>query len=192
MPTLLLIRAGRTEYESQGRIQGTLDVPLSEDGRRQVEEAAEQLLASGVTLDALYGGPCRAAQQTAEILGERLHLRPKTLEPLHNLDQGLWQGRLVEEVRNTQPKVFRQWQEQPETVCPPGGETLQEARQRCRKALQKVLKKHKRGSVALVLPEPLATVVRGLLTEQEVSGLWPTDRALATAMLWESIPLSVS
>jgi broad specificity phosphatase PhoE len=38
---LLLIRPGVTEYDQQGRIQGTLDIPLCEDGRRQVEAMVE-------------------------------------------------------------------------------------------------------------------------------------------------------
>ena len=63
MLEILLIRTGATEYECQGRIQGTLDVPLSDDGRQQVEKVAEQL--RGQTVEALYAGPCRATQQSA-------------------------------------------------------------------------------------------------------------------------------
>ena len=37
MLTILLVRSGLTEYDCQGRIQGTLDVPLSGEGRQQVE-----------------------------------------------------------------------------------------------------------------------------------------------------------
>ena len=83
----------------------------------------------------------------------------KTLDKLQNLDHGLWQGMLVSDVKTKQPKVYRQWQEQPETVCPPQGETLCTAKQRVQAALAKLLKKHKAdGLVAIVVPEPLASV----------------------------------
>src|SRR5215211_7445193 len=99
MLTILLIHSGITEFDSQGRIQGTLDVPLCEEGRRQAEAMAEELAARSAPVDALYAGPCLSAQQTAEILGEKLDLKPKTLKRLHNLDQGLWQGLLFDEVK---------------------------------------------------------------------------------------------
>ena len=43
MVRVLLIRPGATEYDQQGRVQGTLDVPLCEDGRQEVEKMVEEL-----------------------------------------------------------------------------------------------------------------------------------------------------
>ena len=113
MLSILLVRSGRTEYDCQGRIQGTLDVPLSEDGRAEVAAGAAEILDRHVELAALYAGPCRSAQETAEILAERLKLKVKTIDLLHNLNQGLWQGLLFDEVKAKQPKVYRQWQDKP-------------------------------------------------------------------------------
>ena len=36
--TLVVIRAGATDYEMQGRIRGTLDVPLCEQGIEEAEQ----------------------------------------------------------------------------------------------------------------------------------------------------------
>ena len=52
MLKLILIRTGETEYECQGRVQGTLDIPLSEDGRLQVEKVASEL--RNTPIDACY------------------------------------------------------------------------------------------------------------------------------------------
>jgi broad specificity phosphatase PhoE len=75
-------------------------------------------------------------------------------------------------------------------VCPPEGETLHDARARLRPILQRLSRKHKQAAVALVVPEPLATLLHGLLTDQEVSRLWPTSKA-GGASSWESLPLAV-
>ncbi|MEM9657253.1 MAG: histidine phosphatase family protein [Planctomycetota bacterium] len=187
MLRVLLIRTGATEYDCQGRIQGTLDVPLSEDGRQQVERAAEQLSEAANSVKALYSGPGRSAQQTADILGEKLGLKSKTLEKLRNLDQGLWQGMLVQEVKSKQPKVYRQWSERPDTVCPPQGETLNSARERLQDVLAKLARKHKTGDIALVLPDPLASVLRSILRDDDVSRLW--DVKSLDKPLWEPIAL---
>ena len=90
MLKVLLIRTGATEYDSQGRVQGTLDVPLSEDGRQQVELVADELRYQSI--DALYTGPCRATRQSAEMLAEQLQLKAKIIDSFSNLDHGLWQG----------------------------------------------------------------------------------------------------
>jgi probable phosphoglycerate mutase len=186
MLTILLIAAGRTEYDCQGRIQGTLDVPLSDDGRDEVRAGADQLAGEHAEITALYVGPCRSAQETADILAERLELKPKTLEKLHNLNQGLWQGMLFDEVKAKQPKVYRQWQEKPETVCPPEGETLQEARDRLKKGLAKLTKKHKTGTIALVLAQPLAGILRGMLRQEDSEELCLAQ--CPGKPLWEAIP----
>ncbi len=55
-------------------------------------------------------------------ISEALGLKLKKLDHMENLNQGLWQGVLIDDVRVKQPKVYRQWQEHPETVCPPEGE----------------------------------------------------------------------
>ena len=40
---VLLVRPGATDFDDQGRIKGTLDMPMSERGRQQVNSLAEQL-----------------------------------------------------------------------------------------------------------------------------------------------------
>ena len=80
-----------------------------------------------VKLDYLYVAPCESALQSAERIGDRNFCRQKTVDCLRNLDHGLWQGKLVSEVRRLQPKVYRQFQEHPTDVCPPEGETVQAA-----------------------------------------------------------------
>ena len=185
MLNILLIRTGSTEYASQGRVQGTLDVPLSEDGRNQVEIIADQIQDQQIL--AMYTGPCRATQQSAEILAERLNLKTKTVDDLRNLDHGLWQGMLIEDVKQKQPKVYRQWNEHPETVCPPEGESLQEVRERLQIALSKIAKKQKSGTIAVVVSEPVTSVLKNVLRDDELGNLWAVEDGGDSS--WELIPM---
>ena len=185
MLNVLLIRTGSTEYASQRRVQGTLDVPLSEDGRNQVETVADQIQDQQIL--AMYTGPCRATQQSAEILADRLNLKTKTVDDLRNLDHGLWQGMLIEDVKQKQPKVYRQWNEHPETVCPPEGESLQEVRERLQIAMSKIAKKQKSGTIAVVVSEPVTSVLKNVLRDDELGNLWEVDDAGDSN--WELIPM---
>jgi probable phosphoglycerate mutase len=185
MMQILLVRPGTTEYDQQGRVQGTLDIPLCEDGRQEVAAMVTELRDKPVS--AVYASPGTSSAQTAEAIAAAFELKVKTLDKLQNLDQGLWQGMLVDEVKTKQPKVYRQWQDQPEMVCPPQGETLVAAKQRVQAALAKLLKKHKPGELpAIVAPEPLASVFRNVLGHDGWGDLW---RCTSGGARWELLEL---
>jgi phosphoserine phosphatase len=187
MLRIALVRPGSTDFEEQGRIMGTLDIPLNEHGATQVAQAVHDL--AQLKIDAVYASPNGSAQQTALAIAGSQGIRVKTLDNLQNLDHGLWHGKLIEEVKQTQPRVYRQWQDHPETVCPPEGESVSEAKQRVTTALRKLMKKHASGVVALVVPEPLASLVRCYLADDRLGDLW---KAECDCGRWELIDIDPS
>ena len=170
MIQFILIRPGATEYDLQSRIQGILDIPLCEEGKKQAAATAEAL--RGYSPKALYCTPCSSAEETAELVGTALGLKPKPLDRLQNINLGLWQGQLVDEVRHKQPKVYKQWQEHPEGVHPPEGEMLAEVEKRMEEALEKLVRKHRTGAIIVVVPEPLASLIQHRLTGKKMGDLW--------------------
>lgn len=173
MVQIVLIRPGSTEYDEQGRIQGTLDIPLSEQGQQEALRLAAELAGLGISV--IYSSECLSAAETAKCIADALRIKLKKLDNMQNLNQGLWQGMLVEDVRQKQPTVYRQWQEQPEIICPPEGEMLAEAEERVHAALRKLIKKHKGATIGLVIPEPLACLTEGVLRHAPPSDLWKAD-----------------
>jgi broad specificity phosphatase PhoE len=173
MVQFLLIRPGSTDFDEQGRIKGTLNLPLSEVGALQVGRIVGEL--HDTRIDHLYTSPCQSAAQTAAAVAIDHRLRAKVLDELQNLDHGLWQGKLIDELKQGQPKVFRQLQEHPETVCPPQGEPVGAALERARNVVQRLLRKHKSGTIALVVPEPLASLVQSVLCHCTVGDLWEAE-----------------
>ena len=167
-----IVRAGTTEFERQGRILGTLDVPLHSDADEEIEEIIRH--PNELPIDAVYASPGQSSIETAERLCEAWGLRYKLVELLQNIDLGLWQGLLFEEVKHKQPKVFRQWQEYPETVCPPEGEMLQAARERIEPFLSKIYKKYKNGVVVVVVPDPVAALLVSMLRQTQLKDIFPT------------------
>jgi broad specificity phosphatase PhoE len=170
MLKIVLVRPGSTDYDDQRRIQGSLDIPLNTHGTHEVQQLISPLKSQGI--EVIYCSGCEPAVSTAQILAEGLDAKIKKLDRMCNLNHGLWQGLTVDEVKHKQPKVYRQWSEQPESVCPPEGETVAEARQRVDVALAKVVRKHKQGAIAIVAPEPLASIVRASLGRGELGDLW--------------------
>jgi len=170
MLSVILIRPGSTDYDVQQRIQGSLDIPLNEQGIVEATGLVEPLRDRG--LEIIYSPVSEPSMQTAKIIAKALEIKFRKIERMENLDLGLWQGMLVEDVRRKQPKVYRQWQEQPENVCPPEGEMLGEADERVRAALIKLLKRHKEGTIGVVIPEPLRSLARRFIAHEELGDLW--------------------
>ena len=189
MVRVVLIRPGTTDYDEQGRIKGTLDIPLNDFGNNQTAQAADEL--SELDIEIVYSSPCQAAAETAAVLANSLGVKSKSVNRLQNLDHGLWQGKLIDEVKSTQRKVYKQWQEQPETVCPPEGETLSSARQRVQTALEKILKKHKTGTIGMVIPGPLWSIVRSTLDNSDLGDLWQAETECGSWVMIDVTPDSV-
>jgi phosphoserine phosphatase len=173
MLRIYLIRPGSTDFDEQGRIKGSLDIPMNASGSSQAVRVAGEL--EGEAIEVVYTSPAQSAVQTAETLATSLKVKVKVLDKLQNLDHGLWHGKLIEEVKQRQPKVYRLWQEHPETVCPPEGETLASAQERVRHSMKRLLKKHRTGVIALVVPDPLASILRCCVQHGELGDLWKAE-----------------
>lgn len=156
-----VIRPGETDFDAQDRIQGALDLPMNACGVAQVEELVETLRTA--ELDWIYTSPSEPALTTAEILGRELHVSVRVLDGLTNANLGLWQGLSRKEIRQKQPRVFRQWEEAPESVCPPCGELPEEVADRMARALRKPMRRG--GRFAIVASDPIAGLV-----DQQLSG----------------------
>jgi phosphoserine phosphatase len=159
MSTVVLVRPGCTDFDEQKRIQGSLELPLNERGQCQLAKVIDAIRDQPV--EAVITSPCDPCRSTAEAVALAFDITLKEKKELCNLDQGLWQGLCVVEIRKKFPRVFKQWEESPETVCPPEGETVEIAFERIAEALRKPLKKY--DSFVVVASEPLASLVSCML-----------------------------
>jgi phosphoserine phosphatase len=170
MTQIVLIRPGSTDFSTEGRIQGNLDVPLNDKGNAEVAQLCSEMGAT--SLDLIYYSGTEPASRTAHLLAQALGVKCKPLTQLENMNQGLWQGLLVEEVRRKQPTVYRHGEDSPECLRPPGGEAVCDVQARVAGAMTKLMKKHREGTIGLVAPEPVASFVQAWLTRTEPRELW--------------------
>ena len=179
---VLIVRPGCTELDDQGRISGTLDLPLSKSGVDQITKMAAEL--SELSIDKVYAGPGAAAKQTADLLAENRKVKVKLEDDLRNLDYGLWHGKRLEELKETQPKLVKMWQDQPHSICPPDGETVDDLESRVQRFVKKLTKKYKTGAVIVVTAEPVACVVKSILENADISENWTIE---ANSGTWDAV-----
>jgi broad specificity phosphatase PhoE len=125
MPKVILVRHGESVWNSQRRIQGSLDPELSPCGRRQTDLLVSQFrphLTPAVA--AIYSSPLRRAAQTADQIAVAYQI-PVVHEPdLREMSLGKWEGKTVAEIQATYPGCYEQWLEDPLAFPAPGGEDL--------------------------------------------------------------------
>lgn len=134
---LFLIRHGETDWNVEGRYQGQADPPLNDQGLRQARSLARRLQGRG--LEVLYTSPLLRASATAEILSGLLGVPLRVDARLMEINLGRWQGRLATDIACEDSDLFRRWHREPWAVLPPGGESLDQVRDRVFAAADEIL-----------------------------------------------------
>lgn len=154
--TLYLIRHGETEGGEVKRYKGSIDVPLSEKGIKQVEQVAKYLNRSYRShkscnsLGAVYSSPLIRALKSAEIIAKPHGLEPIVIPDLRERSFGIWEGMSFNEIKDKYPEEFEAWTGNPLKYSPIGGESTVEVRDRVVNALDNLLSNHNKEDIAIV------------------------------------------
>ncbi len=148
MLTIYLLRHGQTEWNAEGgKYLGRTDLPLTEKGLAQAQEAASQL--TGIRFDAVYSSPLQRAYKTAQIAGGGAPVMPDTR--LLETDFGAWEGKTKEETQKEDPALTASWEEDPSKTRAGGtGETALNVLTRVNEFFTELQQRHSEGNILVV------------------------------------------
>jgi probable phosphoglycerate mutase len=130
---LYCIRHGESTYNAQGRVQGHLNIPLSELGRRQAAALAE--VSRGFAAEAIFCSPLQRARETAEPIAAALALPLREEPGLIEIKVGIFQGHSRNELDRICPAEYARWRSGDPDYVVPGGESRRALMQRGREVL---------------------------------------------------------
>ncbi|PWK14821.1 histidine phosphatase family protein [Tumebacillus permanentifrigoris] len=122
---LILVRHGETSGNALRQYIGRTDLPLNERGSQQIIELRNRLAPLLTKVTRLSHSPLLRTQQTAELLipdFDQHSADPRLLE----LNFGDWEAQTYAELEATAREQLWRWYDDPWTVAPPNGETLQD------------------------------------------------------------------
>lgn len=134
--TIYFVRHGQTVWNTEHRVQGTLNTPLTALGIEHARQNAATLLEAVPEVASLHfvSSPLGRARQTMEIMREHIGLPRDGYavdDRLAELNFGAWQGLLMSEIRSRHAEDWAVRQTPSKwTHRPPGGETYQEVSER--------------------------------------------------------------
>ncbi len=122
MPTrLYLVRHGATQLTAENRFSGEVGVDLSDEGRHQAQRLAKRISDDGIK--AVYASPLSRTKETAEILAKPHRLTPILRDGLKEISHGRWEGLTRKEVEARFGPEYSDWEADPFTFAPEGGES---------------------------------------------------------------------
>ena len=146
---IVLVRHGATDWNLQGRCQGSTDRDLSDVGIRQADQIAELL--SEQEINAIYSSSLRRAQQTAERISQPHKLPVLIEEDVRELDHGELEGLTFNEIKANYGDFLVRWRSEPAEICVPGGERLADVAERAWNGLHQIVQRHADAERILVV-----------------------------------------
>lgn len=144
-----LVRHGETEWNTQRRLQGQIDIGLNPTGLRQAEAAGRGLKPAGIT--ALYSSDLQRAWVTAGCIGTALGLVPQPAPELRERGYGLFEGLTYDEARSQYPEGYAAFERRDPDYDFVTGESLKTLFARVTGKLQALAARHGGENVVVVL-----------------------------------------
>jgi len=145
---LFVLRHGQTAWNAEMRIQGHVDEPLNDAGRRQAERLARALVDE--PLAAVYSSDLQRARATAEPLAVATGAPLVTDVRLRERGFGRFEGRTYAEIVRQWPQEAERWRRREPDFGPGGGEALQAFYTRCVDAALELAAGHPGQVIAVV------------------------------------------
>jgi probable phosphoglycerate mutase len=145
---VFMVRHGATVLTEEDRFAGATDVALSDEGRAQVRQLARRL--SGEKIAAVYASPLGRTVETAQILAEPHKLEVQTRDGLREINHGRWEQMTRREVEEKFPEEAAEWEKDPYTFAPVGGESGLAVTARALPALIDLVREHSGEHILVV------------------------------------------
>jgi broad specificity phosphatase PhoE len=145
---VFMVRHGATILSAEDRFAGATDVPLSDEGREQTRRLAERLTHESVA--AVYASPLGRTVETAQILAAPHKLDVQTCDGLREISHGRWEQMTRREVEEKFPEEAAEWEKDPYTFAPLGGESGLAVTARALPTLIELVRKHGGQNILVV------------------------------------------
>ena len=180
------LRHAHTQYNAERRYAGSIDIPLSESGVRDAQQASQKL--AGMKFDMVITSGLKRAIQTAEILvGTSAPIIHNELCNERNF--GIMEGLTWEDIQTLQPPVLMiNVGNDLHTVNPKGGEPFEDVWERARKFRQLLFQAYAGANILVVSHGVFLQMFHGLLrglTCIESLGTYPSNLELAKFLFEE-------
>ena len=158
---VFMVRHGATVLSAEDRFAGATNVELSDEGREQTRRLAQRL--SREKIAAVYTSPLGRTLETAHILAAPHKLNVQVRDGLREIDHGRWETLTRREVEEKFPEEAAEWEKDPYTFAPLGGESGLAVTARALPALIELVRNHPGDAILIVSHKATIRLLLSLL-----------------------------
>jgi probable phosphoglycerate mutase len=187
---IIAIRHGETAWNAARRLQGHVDVPLSERGCAQAQAVARALTGDGNSdsaIAAVYASDLARAFETGRAIAQAVHAPMTAVRNLRERSFGDWEGRSYADLRVEFPDQAERWRKRDPHWSPPGAaENLLQFRERISHAVQDLAACHLDEQIVIVAHGGVLDALYRLATGLDLQAprTWALDNAAINRLLW--------
>src|SRR5437899_1975577 len=145
---VFMVRHGATVSSAEDRFAGATDVALADEGREQTRRLADRL--SHEKIMAVYASPLGRTVETAQILAGPHKLEVQTRDGFREINHGRWEQMTRREVEEKFPEEAAEWEKDPYTFAPMGGESGLAVTARALPALIELVREYPAADILVV------------------------------------------
>jgi probable phosphoglycerate mutase len=189
---ILAIRHGETAWNVDTRIQGHLDIPLNDTGRRQAERLARALAARD-EIHAIYSSDLQRAFHTAQAIAAATGAPLTAHRGLRERGFGIFEGKTYVEIEQAWPEESLHWRRRTPHWAPQGGESLLQVRERITHTLHELAAQHPGQQIILVAHGGVMDQLYRAATGQDLQAprTWELGNTAVNRLLWTPEGLSL-
>lgn len=175
MVELYIIRHGRTVWNASGKIQGSTDIELNDEGRSAAAATGAAWEQMGLHFDAVYSSPLNRAMETARLVSGYTGLPIQEDCRLRELSFGVLEGGSVAHINDAgfdpehgcffdHPECYQR---------PKDGESLEELCERAKDFLTELFSKYSHGERILIVGHgAMNKALMRVMKKSELKDFW--------------------
>lgn len=170
---IYLARHGESQWNVEGRLQGSFDSILTKKGIEQSQKLSAYLNQQGMAIDCIYSSPSLRALATAKIIAADRGLSVRQHSALKEMNVGSWQGQTWTTIKQKYPvEYYHYWQQPAHYQGANGGEDFQAVQQRLRFFLEEMLREKQGENILIVSHGVIITSLLNIYQKQPLDKLW--------------------
>lgn len=173
--TIYIVRHGQTEWNLLGKTQGHGNSDLTPKGIEQAELLADSM--TKYPIDYIYSSDLGRAYQTAEIIGNKLSIEVEKTEALREMNFGTWEGRIIKDIIEEDPELYKMWRNEPHLAKIPQGETLSQIKERTDAFIKEINEKYDGKHIVLVTHSLCARIMLLSFLDSYVKNIYRINQA---------------
>lgn len=170
---IYLTRHGESQWNLEGRLQGSFDSILTAKGIEDSWKLSKYLEQEKIGIDRIYTSVSSRAVETAEIIAKSRKLEPIPLKELKEMNSGSWQGRTWSEIKRLNPKGYKNYWQSPHLYqAENAGEDFKKVEDRVLAFINRIIKENENKNLLIVSHGVVLTSLLNYYQNQPIRKFW--------------------